>query len=315
MTAARSGPAHYVGCMGASTAPAGNADSSNAVLARLERVDNLPTLPEVVTRLEAMLGDPDAGLRQVAALVEQDPAVSAAVLKIVNSPLYRPASTRECSDIFSAIRRLGTAALRNIVMTSALLAAFSSSESQAFDRREFWRHSISVGITGQAIFEFCAPDEPSLSKDVLHLAGILHDLGKIILDEHAPTEFRQAIERATTESLPLHRVEREGYDLDHAIVGAWLCRRWGLPEMLCDVVQYHHTPELLPQSPSRTLARIIHMANYVAHLHSLGASGNPVADYLPDVPTALGLDMSRLSELMDAVETEASKSEILLALT
>ncbi len=285
------------------------------VFTHLEGVRNLPTLPEVVSRLETVLNDPNAGLRQVASLVGHDPAIAASILKIVNSPLYRTATTRPCTDIFSAVRRLGTAALRNIVLTTALLSAFSSSESKLFDRRGFWKHSISTGIAAQAIYDFCASSIPHrISKDQIHLGGVLHDLGKIVLEEHLTADFRHAIATANEQDISLHRAEQAVYGTDHAQVGAWLCRRWEIPEPLANVVEHHHDPERLPEGTSRTLGRIIHLANYVCHVHRIGSSGNPIGEFSAAVPRRLGLDMGRIGELMDVIEGETSRSEILLAL-
>ncbi len=286
------------------------------LLAIFARAEDLPTLPEVAVRLQEMVNDPDSSAKDVARLIEEDPAITTKVLKMVNSVFYAPLHGDEITELQPAISRLGFVTVANIALSTSVFQAFRKSEKQTFDRREFWRHSVCVGIIASVLYDF-SDDEISqpITRDRVHLAGIVHDMGKILFERYANPEFHQAIKSARNEDIPAIKEEARFLGMGHDEAGDWLGQRWNLHEEILAVVRWHHDPLSCPSDEYRDLVKLIHLADYICHNQGLGDSGNPSPSYDSRVREALNMTPNRIAEIMDVVVEETGKSEVLLSLT
>ncbi len=155
------------------------------LLAIFAQAEDLPTLPEVAVRLQEMVNDPDSSANDVARLIEEDPAITTKVLKMVNSVFYAPLHGEEITQLQPAISRLGFVTVANIALSTSVFHAFRKADNQAFDRREFWRHSVCVGIIASVLSDFTKNEvSQPITRDRVHLAGIVHDMGKILGQIH-----------------------------------------------------------------------------------------------------------------------------------
>lgn len=280
-----------------------------------ESAQDLPTLPEVIVRLQKMVDDPRIGARDLVKLIEQDPAISTKVLKVVNSVFYSPANGVEITHLQPAIARLGFLAVVNIALTTSVFAAFARSRTPVFDRKEFWKHSVCVGIVSSVLYDYTADIiEQPLSKDTVHLAGIIHDIGKILFECYANNEFHQAITNAQNEEVSLVKEECRVIGMGHDEVGAWLGEKWKLAQELQAVLRWHHDPMACPDLETQPLAKLVHMADYICHSQQLGDSGNPHPNYDHRVGEELKLTTDNIGEVMGLVREETEKSTILLSL-
>lgn len=281
-----------------------------------EAAEDLPTLPEVAIRLQRVIDDADSTAKQVAQIIEDDPAIATKVLKVVNSAFYAPASGSRIKQLSPAVTRLGFVTVANIVLSTSVFSAFSRALSPVFDRREFWKHSICTGIIAGVLRKHLGDKiGRALTRDAVHLAGIVHDMGKILFERYANAEFHQAIASAKTEDIPVIKEECRFIGVGHDEVGAWLGQKWHLPADIAAVVRWHHDPLACPEPDHLPLVKLVHMADYFCHQQQLGDSGNASPQYDHRVRGELELTDETIASLMPTVQAEAANSEILLSVT
>ncbi len=278
--------------------------------------EDLPTLPEVALRLQEVIDDPKSSASDVAKLIEEDPSITTKVLKMVNSVFYAPVHGEEITKLQSAIARLGFVTVANIALSTSVFGAFKESTNPLFDRREFWKHSVCVGIIASVLYDYTINEvDQSITRDMAHLAGIVHDMGKILFERYANDEFHQALESSTNDDLPVVKEEARFIGMGHDEAGAWLGARWKLGDEIISVVRWHHDPLACPDKEHQGLVKLIHMADYICHNQGLGDSGNPCPSYDHRVREELNLTPDKIGEIMARVHDETGKSEVLLSLT
>lgn len=282
---------------------------------RFEAATDLPTLPEVALRLQHVVNDPNSSAKDVARIIEDDPAIATKVLKVVNSALYSTQTRARITQLQPAIARLGFLAVSNIALSTSVFEAFSQVNNPVFNRHDFWRHSVCVGIITSVLNDYCADViVEDIRRDTAHLAGIIHDIGKILFERYANLEFHVAIEQSLNNQTPAIQEEAAVISVGHDEAGAWLGNKWGLGEDMIAVIQWHHDPMNCPNEKYRWLVKLVHMADYIAHNQQMGDSGNPSPSYDPRVREELELSSEIIAELMDDVRDQAQKSDILLSL-
>ncbi len=282
------------------------------IIEKLNCITNLPTLPLVMQKVSAAVRDPNMDARKLAAIMEDDPAIMARVLKMVNSAFY--AGEAEITGVQQAIARMGMNVIHNLALSTSVFSAFGQSADDSFDRKEFWRHSISVGIGACVIADRAkAALNKKPSKETLRLAGLLHDIGKIVMDQYFHDDFIKALARTRSESVPLWPVETETLGADHARIGAWLGVKWRMKDELVQVVRWHHEPESVVAEHLEITA-LIHIANYICNRQKIGDGGDTAAPtFVQALWKRLGLSVSDISEIVDQIAEESRKSEILLS--
>jgi putative nucleotidyltransferase with HDIG domain len=282
------------------------------VFKKLEQVRDLPTLPLILDKLRVAIRNPNSDANKIAAIIGDDPAMMARILKVVNSALY--GGTGKIDSLKMAIARLGFNAVNNLAISTSVFKAFGSGEDD-FDRKEFWRHCVSTGIAGGAIMDAC---RKSLSrryeKEMLHLAGLIHDVGKLVFDQYFHDDFMEALSKSKAEGIPLNKAEYKVFGTDHTAVGAWLAKKWQMSDQLAECILWHHRPQKA-KADFQELVRIIEVANYICNYRMIGNSG----DVSKPTCSEDSWKMLKLSEedyygIMDQIVAESSKSEVLLSL-
>ena len=284
------------------------------ILSRLESIDDLPSLPIVIIRLTDAIQDSDSSAGDVARIMEDDPAIMARVLKIVNSSFYsRTANSEPISSVQHAIVRLGYDTVRNVALTSSVFSIFSEEHSTAFNRIEFWRHCISVGIVANVIYDFSTIQD-NIPRDSVALGGLLHDMGKIVQEQYFYSLFTQVLAFADKNEKPLHEVEESVFKITHSEIGAWLGKTWRLNPDILACIEHHHHPENAPEE-FRGMVSLVHVADYICNLKKIGQSGNPKPpSFREEIWSSIGLDVEKIPEILAVAEKESEKSEILLSL-
>ena len=287
-------------------------DKAQEVQRRLESLKNLPTLPAVIDRLREAVRDPSAGATQVAKIIEDDPSMMARVLKIVNSALY--ASWEPTVSVELAVARLGFGAVTNIATSTAVFGTYGKGGEGDFDREEFWRHCVSVGIGANVLYERCKPNlQKRYGRDMMHLAGLLHDIGKIVLEPHFHAPFVAAVRAAGRRHLPLAQAEVEELGTDHAEVGAWLAMRWNQPTEILQAVRWHHHPGMADVA-HQELVMLVHSANHICNLEKIGDGGDTAAPAFHRATwTRLGLGEKDIPAIVDEVVQRSRESEVLMS--
>lgn len=282
---------------------------------RLEAIEDLPSLPVVIVKLTEAVQNVDSSASDVAKIMESDPSIMSRVLKVVNSSFYSTSMQSEpITNVKHAIVRLGYDAVRNIALTSSVFTVFKDDHAQTFDRKEFWRHSICTGLVANLVYEYCKLSEKFCPKESVALAGLLHDIGKIIMEQYFYDAFSKILEFSHTQKKPIFSVEDSAIGVGHAEVGAWLAKKWKMNPDIVATIEFHHKPLEAPEE-FRQMVSLVHIADYICNLKQIGQSGNSVPPPLEqDVWDYLHLDIKHIDDIVERVDEEVQKSEILLSL-
>lgn len=282
-------------------------DIDAAVCEILAKIIDLPTISPVCARLEALLADRNATADQVATAIQLDPSIAAKVLRLANSASF--GLQRRIASIRQAVPLIGLKRVAAIVQAASTFDAIGRvQESPHFDRRAFWQHSIGTGAIAGVLARRCG-----LDPDQALVAGVLHDVGKVILDGFFPDFFREALEKAAADGIPLARAEAEVLPVTHEAVGRHLARLWGLPGRLVDVIGAHDSLKALDEH--LRLVQLVHVANAACRQLGVGRAGDDTA--IPPTPSALwglGFDAALLARLRPDFETAVARAEALLEL-
>ncbi len=227
-------------------------------------INNLPTLPTVVVRIIEVAQDRGANAKQLAEIVSNDQSVFARILKLANSAFY--GFSRQITNITQAVVVLGFDTVKSLALS---ISAFDSlakfSHQTNFDREAFWVHSIGCGMVAKTIGKEIGLRESG----TLFVAGLLHDLGKVILDTYFREQYDVAVQEMIQAGRSTADVEIEMLNIDHAEVGGWLAARWKFPEILVSPIAYHHNPGAANEAHLQSTL-IIHLANILTKRLDIG---------------------------------------------
>ncbi|MGH9407223.1 MAG: HDOD domain-containing protein [Terriglobia bacterium] len=230
--------------------------SDDALRRTVGSMGALPALPRTYTALTDALGDADVSLDRVAKLIEQDVAIAAKILQLVNSSFFGLA--RNVTNIQTAVSYLGTNILKNLVLSLGVFRSFEQKELVAgFSVDEFQNHAYLTAKIAQTL-----PTVKYLS-DMTGLAALLHDVGKLVLAARMPDYLARVLAQARERQRPIFEIEQELSGVTHAEIGAYLLGLWGLPSPIVEAVAHHHAPGRVPQQGMDALAAV-HLANVLA---------------------------------------------------
>jgi len=200
----------------------------------MEKVRELPTLPAIANKVNALLYDPKSGAPDLAKIIENDQSLATKVLALVNSAYY--SLPQRVSNIAQAIALLGYKNISHIVMTLSVFETLKHSKKGSFNREAFWLHSIATAIMSVKIAEMCMYSSP----EDTFTGGLLHDLGKVFMDGYLHEEFIEVFDTAKKNKCSFYDAEHQLYDVDHAMIGQWIARAWKLPLHVIATVKHHH---------------------------------------------------------------------------
>lgn len=218
---------------------------------------DLPSLPEIYLRVSEQLEDANSSVQQIGDTVQNDPAITTRVLKMVNSAYY--GLPNQVASIAQAVSLLGRERLKHILIGSVLRGVFSAHDNPAFSMQAFWQHSIKTAIIarqlGQQISQI---EEP----EAMFTAGLLHDIGKLLLIRKFPERMLAAEEYMIQKRVDILSAELSQIGLTHTAVGEALMYHWGLPQLLVDCATHHH--ESVHDGPNRFATHLIYLANHLS---------------------------------------------------
>jgi putative nucleotidyltransferase with HDIG domain len=275
------------------------------------RLDQLPSLPTIVTQLLEVMDDPLASALDVAHILREDPPLTARVLRLANSALY--AGHTRVMSVPQAVLRVGMLEIRNVVVSLSLISSMKRF-GRRLNYRVFWHHSLNIAMAAEALARL-VPGEDVDEDDGAFATALLHDIGRLVLDQFYPEAYDEAARVAETAGIPLVEGEWRALEMNHAEIGAHLAGRWQLPDPIARGIRFHHAPEDLPPS-MRRLAGLIRLAEQLCSANGLG---DPLERERPVVVdealAAMGVGADRSAEVVDAAVAAARKSSALLAFT
>lgn len=231
----------------------------------ITEVDRLPPLPAIVIGVLRLLDDPRTSGQQVAESLGRDPVLTSRVLRLANSAWYT--WTRRISTIQEAVVLVGFAAVRGQVLAAAAFEVMRrGAPGYALDQELLWQHSVAVGAGAR----FLARRYGRVDGEVAFVAGLLHDIGKVVLGKFLGPRYDEVM-RQMGAGTDFAAAERNVLGCDHAQVGAEAARRWRLPDALIEAIEYHHRPLEIGES---RLADVVHVADALALTLGLGVGAD-----------------------------------------
>lgn len=224
----------------------------------------LPTLPTVFMKINETIMNPKSSARDIADAISLDTSLSARLLKIVNSAFYGFPS--QIDTLTRAVAIVGTKQLSILAFGIKIISMFESISSDTIDMKSFWKHSIACGVISRIIAGY----KNIRNTERLFVAGLLHDIGRLILYSYMPAVALCALQKAKETSGLLYDMEHEIMKLDHATIGKLLLKKWKLPFSLEDIVAHHHIPQ---KSQNQLECSIVHLADIITNAIKIGTSG------------------------------------------
>lgn len=285
-----------------------NNDSARRVR---DYVVGMPSLPTTVSKVLEVCNNPKTSPIDLDRVIQLDPVLMGRVLKLINSAYYGLGN--QVTSLVRAIIMLGVNTVKNLALSSAVLGNVSSkTDFHALNSDAFWRHSLCVGVTAKLIAKDRGIDPKILEE--YFAAGLLHDIGKIPLNNTLADEYVRAMALADREHISIVQAERRELGIDHCEAGALIAEAWKLSGAIADTVRSHHDLANY-EGESADVLRTVAVADYFANREGIGFSGNRYPDKIqPEVFDLLGIEKSLLADLEEPVNAEIEKAKVFLKL-
>ena len=272
----------------------------------VDRIEELPTLPQVAAKIMRLIDDPATSATDVHKVMSRDPALAAKMLKLVNSAFY--GLPHKVSNLNQAIVLLGFNTIKSLALSVSVFGVFGKGKGAGkFDRERYWRHSVGSAC----IYRVLARKVRTVDPETAFVAGLLHDIGKLVMDQYAAEELAKVIEEAEFRKCAFVDAERSVLTTDHSAIGAWLVQKWGFPEVLVGWVQNHHAPGLESQDSNVAISVF---ADYLCKVKGIAASGSfDPAILNKNAWTCLKLDKADLPPIIQEVNEEIKLVDDMLA--
>ncbi len=272
----------------------------------IDHSGKLGSLPAIVYRIFEAMDDPKSTAIQIGRIINDDPAITARLLKLVNSPFY--GFTSKVDTVYRAIALIGHRELRSVVLAASAIKVFDGIPSDLVSMPVFWKRSLYTAVIARVLAAFRREKEI----ERYFIAGLLHDIGSLLLYIELPEPMTEAIKLHQSENMPLWQAEKEVMGFDHAQVGGELLKKWSLPPVLCQAVRYHLYPENAADSYQDD-AMLVHLAwqiqrHYVDRDPMLSEDAEiPVADW-----QANDLSEDLLDKILEKAEQQYEGSKDIL---
>lgn len=277
----------------------------------LGRVEDLPTLPSVVAAVEEAIRSRESSAEDIAEIIAEDPSITSNILRVANSAYYA-GSVGRISSVSAAVARLGYEETRRLCTTVAVIRTFGPM-GQHLDHRQFWKHSIVAAIATRVIGSYCTP-APPFGEDEAWVAGLLHDIGALVLDQYFPDLFLEIRQVADEQCRPYAEAELSVLKIDHGQIGGRLLDRWNLPPSVVAAIALHHQPSCA-EVETRPLVQAVHLADSICTALGIGdgADGIPAA-FCNSAWYDLSLPVNHMPDIIERVTAEASRCDSLISL-
>ncbi|MGE0624010.1 MAG: HDOD domain-containing protein [Pseudomonadales bacterium] len=270
-------------------------ESLSNLLVQLEKMDDLPSPPDIVTRIIELLRDPESDIKELMDELTKDPALVAKILKTANSAMY--ARRREVTNLAQALLTLGQAAAMTLALSFSLVNTLRKNKGGGIDLVHYWKRSLLTAIGAREIGVAIGAE----NIEELFLAGLLQDIGLQVLDKLMPEQY-QSFENPKIHAA-LAKQEAEVLGVDHAWIGAWLLEKWSLPEIICAAVRFSHDASAADVAPE--VQRFVDCVSVASRLSDIlltdpGESG--IAAFSVMMQDRMGLDEQATFGVLSKVE-------------
>ncbi len=259
-----------------------------------QRAGDLPALPQVASRVMQLVSDPDTSAESLENVILRDQAMTAKVLKISNSALF--GMRHRIGTLSQAIPLLGFRTLRSLVVAASTESLFRAKKS-CFKERILWEHSLAVALTARLL----ARESGYKEIEQAFIAGLIHDIGKPVLDKNLGEEYQAIVEEVYNSDRTFHEAEQERLGFDHCEIGGLVVSKWKLAEELEEAVRLHHEPKKATLDP--VLCASVSLANLICVKLGIGPERDPELDLsFVDATSMLSIDAGQLDLIFNTVE-------------
>lgn len=273
-------------------------------------IERMPSLSTTVTKVLEVCNQPNTSANDLNRIIALDPVLTGQVLKLINSAYY--SLPNQISSLTRAIIMLGINTVKNLALSTAVLGSMGREDSfRSLSMDAFWTHSLCVGVMAKALAGL--KGIPGMMQEEFFVAGLLHDLGKIPLNNCFAEEYRQSLELSGIEQSPLSKSEETLLGFDHSRAGKMIAEKWQLNQTLTELLRFHHTPENASGN-NRQLIAVVAVANIYANLFDIGSAGDRYPDMsrISELLTLLELKWLDISSLHQVVQQEIEKARVFL---
>lgn len=266
----------------------------------LKNFTQVSSLPSIFTKINETINNPSSSTKDISDIISDDPGLTSRLLRLVNSSFYGFPTRVE--TVSRAIFIIGTQQIRDLALATSVISIFKNIPANIINMETFWKHSITCGLAARILgtYSGCKMDV-----ERFFTAGIIHDIGRLIILKELPTEAHQILSRCKSKKELVYKVEQEVLGFDHSTFGQILLQRWNMPPSLEEVVALHHNPGSARRYPLETA--IVHVADIIAHALQMDGSGEFHLPPLYDKAWAsIGLPVSVLPQVLDRLEREVS---------
>lgn len=258
----------------------------------------LPSLPTIVLEMIDTLNDENADFSRLIEKITRDQAIVAKVMRLANSPFYGfPGGV---ASIREAVSLLGFNGVRSLILASTLMELFPG-KGGAFDWTEFWRHSFNSGACARLLAASVRGNQ-----EAAHLAGILHDIGRLLIGVYLPEQFAASLAYHQKHGISLIEAEQALWGTDHAGVGAAVAARWRLPPAIQHAIEHHHNPQPAKDMP---LTDLVYLANLLDQEVAGSGSGEELSEFLvEEAHQRLGISRQVLNEVAGQTAAATAKA-------
>jgi diguanylate cyclase (GGDEF)-like protein len=269
---------------------------------RLRLASSFPSPPAVAEQIIELAADPDADGLRMAAIIAKDPALTAKILRIANSPLY--ARRRKSQNLRQALVVLGLGAATSLALSFSLLGTYKTAKTTRVDYNRYWRRAILAATAARAFAELKHMD----AVEEIFLAALLQDIAVLAIDRVQPDFYEDLAAHANHAQLIAHETGRLG--VDHASVSCWLLRHWKLPESLCEMVEWSHSPTAADcDTRSGLAARCLALGSESAEMLLGDRTRLKLAELSADADAWLGIPVESVSIAMEHIVAQLPEIE------
>lgn len=267
----------------------------------VRRIDKISTLPSVAHRVMAVADDPDAGAHEMKEVMENDPSLSARILRCINSAAF--GLRKQTTNLQQAISYLGMKQIRNLAVTASVSELFAGDDTIGpYCRSQLWRHMVSVGICARLI----AMRRRLNEFEDAFLAGLLHDIGIVLEDQYLHEPFVEVV-HSLDQSKTLAEIERTHLGFDHTRLGAEVAKTWGFPEVTEASIRHHHASAKY-RGTQINIVRCVEVANLICTLKGVSSVGLKLVEISEPALTGLSLTREDITVLADDLDQELEAS-------
>ena len=276
----------------------------------IDGIPDLPSLPFVVSKMLEVVADTRSAAPDLGQVISMDQTLTAKVLRLVNSSFY--GFRGQVSTISHAVVMLGFNVIKSLALGLSVVKIMGNlGKSKGFNYEAFWEHSAGCAVCARWLAKRTGYDPPEEAM----VAGMMHDIGKILLSEYAAEFFAKAVRIASEEGGLLAEAEEQVFDFNHALVGMLLVKSWNLPAPLCDGIRFHHEAWPDKGSPHSDIAFLVHLSDLYCKEQRIGFGGDRnLPEGYEQLWRKIGLEKQDRTDHVPRVKAEVRQAEVLFGI-